>query len=598
MSDTGPEKTKEIRSPSSSRVIQQPSSRQSKVPITFINHDTKSWRATERQSQEALSHAALVSHRRRKSQNLGLTVSSDRSEAPLPAAFSSRWSTGSTSNASDKRSGGSILNSTDKKWKVFTPRSIRQEHERRTHNTGDDKSTDLFEAAYVLACRVLGSSNPFDVAALPLSPRDSHLIKLAHSFGLFSGGSATASKLVSRDIMDGWVSDIQLSLSNKALLHALIALGASICAGGSGERNDSYITYAAKHKLVAISSLRNISTEQLRTYRSLILIRLLVACEFYVEDIAAADVHQNALHHLFSDMARASGISHLSIGTSDIWTAAIQGHRTRSREGDHDPGPWQQCFSAAAFRLVKEYASALAHNLPQASSIDISLRFNVKLLAIVERIRDITLVDGAAKHYAWSTENRDVEHEIKRWLHFYRTETSKLLNNVAVDHAEALSSKNLASKFVGYHALSGAVALALRFQWLLISHIGSVSQIRLRYWDLNANATQRRLLKAIRIFEESPVHKEQENMWFFVLFIHAVSVQYLKHINSFVVVKEEGSPADSDSALREALERLKREKLRRGLQGASEAKEILLGFWYHKCYDDSRLGAVWQVLVG
>ncbi|OAP64708.1 hypothetical protein AYL99_00680 [Fonsecaea erecta] len=412
------------------------------------------------------------------------------------------------------------------------------------------------------------------------------------------GGSATPDKLLSQDIADGWVSDVQLSLSNKDLLHALIALGASICAGGSRERNDAYITYAAKHKLVAVSSLRRISTDQLRSYRSLILIRLLVACEFYVEDIAAADVHQKALHHLFSDLTKTSSISQISVGASDIWTAGIQGRRTRSREGEHDPGPWQQCFSAAAFRLVTEYATASAHNLRETTSIDSSLRFNAKLFAIVERIRDFTFINNAAKEHQWSEENHDVEHEIKRWLHFYRVETSKLLNNVAVDHAEALSSPCLAFEFVGYHALSCATALALRAQWLLISSMSSSAQIQLRYWDLNANATQSRLLKAIRTCEKAGIRQAQENIWFYVLFIHAILVQYLKHCNSLMVVKEEGSsPAASDDPLSEALERLKRQKLYRGLQGRSAAEQILRGFWFHKCYSDPRVREVWQELT-
>ncbi|KIW92571.1 uncharacterized protein Z519_06418 [Cladophialophora bantiana CBS 173.52] len=327
----------------------------------------------------------------------------------------------------------------------------------------------------------LDSNNPFDVAALPLSPRDSHLIKLAHSFGLFGslfvGGSATSDKYIARDIAEGWVSDLRLSLSNKALLHALIALRASICAGGRKERNEPYTAYAAKHKLVAISSLRGVSIDQLRTYPTLILIWLLIACEFYLEDIAAADVHQRALHHLFGDMTRSRGHAHISAGRSDIWTAAILGQRTRSPEGDHDPGPWRQCFSTAALRLANGYATVSAQNYPETLLVDSSLRFNIKLFAILERLRDVGFIDGAAKKSAWTAENRDVEHEIKRWLHFYRVETSKLLNNVAVDHTEALSSKSLGSELVRYHALSCAMALALRCQWLLIGHITSVSEI-------------------------------------------------------------------------------------------------------------------------
>ncbi|EXJ70009.1 uncharacterized protein A1O5_07082 [Cladophialophora psammophila CBS 110553] len=464
----------------------------------------------------------------------------------------------------------------------------------------DQKSANLSEIGFVSARRFLDSSNPFDVSALPLSPRDSYLIKLAHSFGLFGslfvGGSATSDKHIAREIAEGWVSDLRLSLSNKALLHALIALGASICASGRKERNEPYTAYAAKHKLVAISSLRGVSIDQLRTYHTLILIRLLIACEFYLEDIAAADVHQRALYHLFSDMTRASGHSHISTGTSDIWTAAILGQRTRSAEGDHDPGPWRQCFSTAALRLVNEYASVSAQNYSQTHLIDSSLRFNVKLFAILERFRDVAFIDGAAKKSAWTDENRDVEHEIKRWLHFYRVETSKLLNNVAVDHTEALSSQNLGSEFVGYHALSCAMALALRCQWLLISHITSVAQIQLGYWDLNANVSQRRLLNSIKILENSPITLGQENMWFYVLFIHTLFVQYRKHVGSLVVVKEEGGPRDSDNELTEAIERLRREKHRRGLHGVTETKGILLGFWPHNCYDHPCSEEIWQVL--
>ncbi|KAH0840552.1 hypothetical protein FOPE_05774 [Fonsecaea pedrosoi] len=593
MGDVGPEKSRENRNPTRLRVVHHTAIRRTKVNVTFINCDTKSWRATERQSQVALSHAARVSHRRRQSQSIGRLAGS-RPVSLFPVKFKPR------PNITEGED-GAVLNKADKKWKISTPSDVCQRHKKRTHDhKGDDhKLADLSHAGYVLACRVLGSSNPFDVAALPLSPRDSHLIKLAHSFGLFLGGAATPDKLVARDIADGWVSDVQLSLSNKALLHALIALGASICAGGSKERNDTYITYAAKHKLVAISSLRNVSTEQLRTYRSLILIRLLVACEFYIEDIAAAEVHQKALHHLFSDMMRGSSISHLSIGTSDIWTAAIQGRRTRFREGDHDPGPWQQCFSAAAFRLVKGYASASAQHLLQTDSIDSSLRFNVKILAIVERIRNIAFIDEAAKSSSWSADSRDVEHEIKRWLNFYRVETSKLLNNVAVNHAEALLSGNMIPEFVTYHALSCAMALALRSQWLLMGHVNSVARIQLRYWNLNAHATEERLRKTIRILEASSIRPGQENMWFYILFMHAIFVQYLNHINSLVVtVKEEGGPADSNGVLSESLERLCRERVRRGLCGVVQAKEILRGFWYHKCCGDARLNEVWRILSG
>ncbi|KIX99565.1 uncharacterized protein Z520_05141 [Fonsecaea multimorphosa CBS 102226] len=594
MGDIAPKKGKENRIPSRPRARHHaPSVRRPKVSVTFINCDNKSWRSTGHQSQVALSHAALVSHSRRKTHGFGQTN-------PLPTKHNSTWVPDSTSKTADEGDNDDevALASADKKWKVWTPQSVRQRHERRTHNKGEHKSADLFETAFVVACRVLGSSDPFDVAALPLSPRDSHLIQLAHSFGLFLGGSATPDKLVARDIADSWVSDFQLSLSNKSLLHALIALGASICAGGSSEKNDFYLAYAAKHKLVAISSLRDISTERLRSYRTLILIRLLVACEFYNEDIAAADVHQKALHHLFGDMTKASGISHLSTGASDIWTAGIRGHRTRAREGDHDPGPWRQCFSAAAFRLVREYASASDSILLDSDSIDSSLRFNVKILAIVQRIRDITLINDAAKQSRWNAENRDVEHEIKQWLHFYRVETSKLLNNVAVDHAEVLSTTNLASGFAGYHALSCAMALALRCQWLLISQISSVAPIQLRYWDMNANATQERLLKAIQICEKGSIKQEQENVWFYVLFVHAIFSQYLMQINTFVAVKEKGSPAAATygDARGEALERLKRQKLRRGLRGVSETKEILAGFWPHKCYTDARFSEVWQVL--
>ncbi|EXJ75444.1 uncharacterized protein A1O5_02140 [Cladophialophora psammophila CBS 110553] len=201
-----------------------------------------------------------------------------------------------------------------------------------------------------------GNYDPFSAAAVPLTPPDHEIIRLAQRFFVFVAWPDKTSAVWRAPIADTSSSHIHLRkiIADEAEVHAILAAGYAV--NGELSKHDAKrsMTRQLLHKTKAVALLRDRLAKHGFSPSVTTLIRLLISLDFHVSDDESALVHLRGLWAMASTTPGVLLDAQELLLISDAWISISLLKRPEISPDRYDPGTRSQHLFDQALRVLED----------------------------------------------------------------------------------------------------------------------------------------------------------------------------------------------------------------------------------------------------
>lgn len=191
------------------------------------------------------------------------------------------------------------------------------------------------------------ASEPFAAAVIRLTPETRDLLSMAQRFHVFPAWPIKMSKMLRDEMKLSFEEHLSCAIADEGEINALLAAGCYSKALLYPEARRPLLDHALRYKTRTVQILRQRIQRFGGDYWNIfMLVRLLLALDFFAGDYEAARFHQSAAQRFMSQKAfvsqeaaapRKVRLDVLSI--SDVWLAVVLIRHTEFNVGTWDPGP-------------------------------------------------------------------------------------------------------------------------------------------------------------------------------------------------------------------------------------------------------------------
>lgn len=275
-----------------------------------------------------------------------------------------------------------------------------------------------------------GCYDPFQTAAVPLTPRDHEIIRQALLFPVFAAWPSKATAVFRAPIADTANSHIKLqqAMTSEAHIHAILASGYHMAAGSLGPNSEVFRGRGLAHKTRAVALLRqNLLTSGL-SEGAASLIRLLISLDFEAADLTASLIHLRGLWAMSSSVpGTLLDIQELLI-VSDVWISLSLLKKPEISPSRYDPGGRALQTFDSALRLLDGGTNEVCFYEPETES-----RSETALDNETFRLLDAAHEVVNTKATMDKIQGGALQQEVVWWMHRRATAVSGLLVTGYVD---------------------------------------------------------------------------------------------------------------------------------------------------------------------
>ncbi|KAK4943923.1 hypothetical protein LTR10_016639 [Elasticomyces elasticus] len=299
-----------------------------------------------------------------------------------------------------------------------------------------------------------GSSDPFSVAAVHLTPRDHEIICLAQRFLVFAAWPEKASAVFRAPIADKTNSHIQLQqiITDEAEIHAILASGYHVAANLSTGSTEVAAARRFAHKSRAVALLRQKLSKVGPSESVATLIRLLISLDFQAGDFAASLVHLRGLWSISSSSPRKLPHTQELLIVSDVWIALALLKIPEIPPARYDPGPRLTQSFDIELQLLEHHFPHLCS--PYTTSSDTTV-LDLPVLSLLNAAAEIV----NTKAIMAKIEGPELQQNVVWWMHRRATAISGLLMTGYVDATKAAVSPAREQIMTTRNMINGAACL-------------------------------------------------------------------------------------------------------------------------------------------
>ncbi|OAP63189.1 hypothetical protein AYL99_02416 [Fonsecaea erecta] len=181
---------------------------------------------------------------------------------------------------------------------------------------------------------------PFSASVVPMTATIRELLSLAQCFHVFSAWPVKMSKILRDQLTQSFEDHLSIAISDEGEMNALLAAGYYAKSLIYPAERTVCFNKALEHKTKTLTILRqSIQRADQDQGKVFMLIRLLVALDFFSEDYEAARLHQGAIRKMVSHELPSLKARQEMLSISDVWISTALLRHTEFHVENWDPGP-------------------------------------------------------------------------------------------------------------------------------------------------------------------------------------------------------------------------------------------------------------------
>ncbi|KIY03633.1 uncharacterized protein Z520_00324 [Fonsecaea multimorphosa CBS 102226] len=290
---------------------------------------------------------------------------------------------------------------------------------------------------------------PFSASVVPMTATVRELLALARVFHVFPAWPAKMSKILRDQLTQSFQDHLAVAIADEGEMNALLAAGyyakSLICPADRAICFDRALEHKTKVLTILRQRIQRADHDQGKVF---MLIRLLVALDFFSKDYEAARLHQGAMRKIISRELPSLKARQEMLSIGDVWLAAALLRHTEFHVGNWDPGArklqtFDEVLRAADTNSTGQEGSTREVNeaMTQNDSTAPQAVPNKFLQHVLDDIRELVATKSLLANSL--QEENVLRYEVVLWLHRRGTALIGRLINFYMDTALSTCQSSL-----------------------------------------------------------------------------------------------------------------------------------------------------------